>query len=214
MESIACARDGRTLTYYLEFILALDRKMKVVILIVLGMTAACAAFIFVSFWGGVTKTFPKAREWLRRLPKGPEIERSLAAFREFGRDKTFFLRVLPVSMAANFLCVILVLFLVWGFGLNAPFDALSLVVLVATCISSLPITPSGLGVRENLYVMFLAAPPISIKPAEGLLISLVGYSTSLFWSMIGGFVYLLVKKKEHLDEIKEETEAEEREQRG
>lgn len=192
-----------------EFLGASDPKIKLVIWIVLAMTAGCTGFIFISFWGGVTRTFPKARDWLRKLPKGAELERSIEAFREFGRDKTFFLRVLPVSMAANFLCVILVLLLVWGFGLTAPFDALSLVVLVSTCISSLPITPSGLGVRENLYVMLLAAPPISIRPAEGLLISLVGYSTSLFWSIIGGFVYMLVKDKEHLAEIKDETEKDE-----
>jgi uncharacterized protein (TIRG00374 family) len=191
----------------LDVLAAADSRMKLVIWIVLAMTAGCTIFILVSFWGGVTKTFPKARDWLRKLPKGVEVLRSIEAFREFGRDKTFFLRVLPISMAANFLCVILVLFLVWGFGLTAPFDALSLVVLVATCISSMPITPSGLGVRENLYVMFLAAPPINIKQAEGLLISLVGYSTSLVWSMVGGFVYMLVKKKEHLEEIKEETKA-------
>jgi glycosyltransferase 2 family protein len=192
----------------LDFVLVADRKVKLVIWIVLGMTAACTVFILVSFWGGVTRTIPKAREWLRKLPKGREIERSIEAFRTFGRDKTFFFRVLPVAMAANLLCVVLVLLLVHGFGLDVPFHMLSLIVMVATCISSLPITPSGLGVRENLYVMFLAAPPISIKPAEGLLISLVGYGTSLFWSMIGGFVYMLVKDKEHLTEIKEETEQE------
>lgn len=182
-----------------------DPRFWLVIWTVLAMTAACTLFILVSFWGGVSRRVPKAREWLRKLPKGAELERSIEAFREFGRDKTFFLRVLPVSMLANILCVVLVLFLVWGFGLNAPFGSLALAVLVATCISSLPITPSGLGVRENLYVMFLAAPPIGIKPAEGLLISLVGYSTSLFWSMIGGLVYMLVKDREHLTEIEEET---------
>ena len=189
----------------IDFLLIADKRLIAVIWIVIAMTAACSGFIVISFWGGVTKTFPRAREWMRKLPKGAELERSIEAFREFGRDKTFFLRVLPVSLAANGLCVVLVMFLVWGFGLTAPIDALALAVLVATCISSLPITPSGLGVRENLYVMFLAAAPIGIGPAEGLLISLVGYSTSLFWSMIGGLVYLVVRDKEHLKEIQEEA---------
>lgn len=192
----------------LDYIARADARIRLVIWVLVAMTLACAGFIFVSFWGGISRTIPRAREFLRKLPKGAELERSIEAFREFGRDRTFFLRVLPVAMGANFFCILLVQLLVWGFGLDAPFEALSLVVLTATCISSLPITPSGLGVRENLYVLLLAAPPINIPPAEGLLISLVGYGTSLFWSMIGGFVYMMVKDKEHLREIEQETKAE------
>ena len=47
-----------------------------------------------------------------------------------------------------------------------------------------------------------------IPHAEALLISLVGFSTSLFWSAVGGVVYLTVKKKEHLEEIEKETASE------
>ena len=42
---------------------------------------------------------------------------------------------------------------------------------------------------------------IGIPYAQALLISLVGFGTSLFWSAVGGFVYLTVKEKEHLAEI-------------
>jgi hypothetical protein len=35
------------------------------------------------------------------------------------------------------------------------------------------------------------------------LISLIGFGTSLFWSVIGGLVYVSVKDREHLDEIAE-----------
>jgi len=181
-------------------------KLQLVVWLIVGMTAACAGFIALSFWGGVSKGVPQARIWLRRLPKGEMLERSIEAFREFGRDRTFFLRVLPVSMLANLVCVAHFMALIRGFHLDAPLLAIAAVVPIVTCISTLPITPSGLGVRENLYVWFLAVPVIGLPHAEALLISLVGFGTSLFWSVVGGIVYLTVKRKQHLEEIEAETQ--------
>jgi glycosyltransferase 2 family protein len=188
-------------------LLTSNSRLTSVIWLVAGMTIACGGFILLSFWGGVSKGLPKARQWLRALPKGEMLERTLEAFREFGRDRYFLLRVLPISMLANLVCILHFGVLLWGFHLDASMLALAVIVPIVTCISTLPITPSGLGVRENLYVWMLSAPGVNIPPAEALLVSLVGYATSLFWSGVGGLVYALVKKKEHLEEIAEATEA-------
>jgi glycosyltransferase 2 family protein len=184
----------------LQFITATP-QIRMVTWIILLMTIGCAGFMVVAFWGGISKGVPRAREWLRKLPKGDVFERTLGAFREFGKDRWFILRVLPVSMIANVVCILHFLVLLWGFHLKVPVLALAVIVPIVTCISTLPITPSGLGVRENLYVLTLAAPGLDVPPAEALLVSLVGYATSLFWSAIGGFVYATVRKKEHLEEI-------------
>lgn len=189
-----------------DLIGALKSNLKPVIWLILAMTGGCAVFILLSFWGGVSKGVPRARQWLRKLPKGEMIERSLGAFREFGRDKTFFLRVLPVAMLANLVCIAHFMTLIWGFRLDAPILAIAAIVPIVTCISTLPITPSGLGVRENLYVWFLATHGIGIPYAEALLISLIGFGTSLFWSVLGGLVYVTVKDREHLAEIEQESE--------
>jgi uncharacterized protein (TIRG00374 family) len=180
-------------------------KLKTVAWLILAMTGGCAAFIVISFWGGVSKTFPQARTLLRRLPKGEMFEKAIDAFREFGRDRMFFPRVLPVAIFANLICVLHFETLLWGFQLHLPFIPLAAIVLIVTCISTLPITPSGLGVRENLYVWMLAVPGLNIPPAKALLVSLVGYATSLFWSAAGGAVYFSQREKEHLREIEDET---------
>ncbi len=187
--------------FNLDLLSTLNAKLKLVIWLILAMTAGCAAFIFISFWGGVSKGIPGARDWLRRLPKGDTLERSVEAFREFGRDKTFILRVLPISTLANLVCILHIMVLIWGFHLRAPLIPVAAIVPIVTCVSTLPITPSGLGVRENLYVSFLAIPAIQIPYAQALLISLVGFGTSLFWSAIGGVVYLTVREEEHLADI-------------
>jgi uncharacterized protein (TIRG00374 family) len=185
------------------FVAALRPELKAVIWLILAMTAGCAGFMFVAFWGGISRTFPRARHWLRKLPKGEMIERSIEAFREFGRDRTFFLRVLPISILGNVICILHFQVLIWAFHLDASIIKMAAIVPVVTCISTLPITPSGLGVRENLYVWFLAAKGIGIPYAEALLISLVAFGTSLLWSAVGGLVYLTVKNKEHLEEIEQ-----------
>lgn len=183
-------------------------KLHAVLYLIVAMTVGCAGFIFLSFWGGVSRGIPRAREWLRKLPKGEMLERSVEAFREFGRDKTFFLRVLPISILANVVCIFHFMTLIWGFHLQAPLLLIAAIVPIVTCISTLPITPSGLGVRENLYVWFLTSSAIGIPYAESLLISLIGFGTSLFWSAIGGLVYMTVRDKEHLQEIQRDSETE------
>ncbi|MGV3771537.1 MAG: lysylphosphatidylglycerol synthase transmembrane domain-containing protein [Verrucomicrobiales bacterium] len=183
------------------------RPLRILMWFIILMTIGCAGFMAVSFFGGVSKGVPKARLWLRKMPKGEMIERALEAFREFGRDRWFFVRILPVVILANVVCVIHFWSLIWGFKLQAPLITLAVVVPMVTTISTLPITPSGLGVRENLYVLMLATPEIGIPPAQALLISLVGYATSLFWSLIGGIVYLTRKNRDQLEAIAVESSA-------
>jgi uncharacterized protein (TIRG00374 family) len=189
-------------------LLGSHKSFEAVVAFILAMTVGCAGFLFVCFWGGVSKGIPNARYWLRKLPKGQILETSISAFREFGKDRTFFARVLPVSMFANLICILHFMTLIWGFHLTAPLLAIAVVVPIVTCISTLPITPSGLGVRENLYVLFLAAPSIGIPYAQALLISLIGFGTSLFWSAVGGVLYVTVKDREHLVEIEQASRLE------
>lgn len=183
-------------------------KLEVVVWTILAMTAGCAAFLLVAFRGGLSKRMPTARAWLRRMPKGELLESVLEAFREFGRNRGFFLRILPVVALGNVVIICHFLALMWGFNLRLPVLEISAVVPMVTSISSLPITPSGLGVRENLYVWMLGAKGIGIPAAEALLVSIIGFGTSLVWSVVGGIVYLTVRDQEHLGEITTQSKVE------
>ncbi len=182
-------------------------RLRLVVSLMLAMTCGCGIFLMIGFWGGVSRRVPKAREWLRRLPKGQSFERSLEAFREFGRDRGFFWRILPISTLLNAVLVIHFYVLTLGFHLNVPFLALAAIVPVVTSISALPITPSGLGVRENLYVWMLAVPLLAVPEGKALLLSLVGYAGSLFWSAVGGVVYLTLRQKQELAHLADGDQA-------
>jgi len=175
-------------------------------LLILVMLGGTTVVLGLAFWGGVSKRFPRARHYLRRIPKGEYLERSLDSCRRFGAEKGFLLKVVVLSVALNTVWVMQVTTL--AAGLDLPISPLPLFAIVPTvfCISALPITPSGLGVRENLFVIMLATLGVARKSALSL--SLLSYAASLFWSLFGGVVYAGLRDKEHLSEVRQETVAE------
>jgi len=176
-------------------------KLGACAVLILSMLVGCTAVLGVAFWGGLSKRFSKGRHWLRKLPKGELLERSLDSCRQFGRHRAFVLKSIAISMAVNAVCVLQVITLANGLGLTISPVALFVIVPIIICISALPITPSGIGVRENLFVLMLAAPEIDIPATSALSLSLLTYAGSLFWSVIGGAVYIGLKEKEHLEEV-------------
>ena len=76
---------------------------------------------------------------------------------------------------------------------------LLLIVPIILCISSLPITPNGLGVRENLFVLMLAV--IAVPSTAALSLSLLASAEGIFWSLIGGLVYMGLRENEPLSEV-------------
>jgi uncharacterized protein (TIRG00374 family) len=176
-----------------------NRRLKFLACFVIGMTICSGIAVALSFWGGISRGVPKARDWLRKLPKGELLERALEACRQYGRDRDFLFRTVLISLALNLVCVLHFISLTRGFHLRDSPVALSAIVPMVTSIATLPISPSGLGVRENLYVYML--PEIGIDPGQALLLSLIGYGGSLFWSAIGGIVYATQKEREHLADI-------------
>jgi uncharacterized protein (TIRG00374 family) len=176
-----------------------SRDLAVPALLILAMLAALTVVLGLAFWGGVSKGFPRAREYLRRLPKGEVLERSLDTCRQFGRQKTFLLKTIALSLFVNVVSVMQYAVLGQGLHLGIPFITLSFIVPIVLCASALPITPSGLGVRENLFVLMLAV--IGVPKTAALSVSLIASAQYLFWSLIGGLVYMGVREKDHLRDV-------------
>jgi hypothetical protein len=125
----------------------------------------------------------------------------LDSCRQFGKHKRFLLKTVAVSVVINTVWVLQIMVLAAGLGLNISPQALFVIVPVIFCISALPITPSGLGVRENLFVLMLAIAEIGVPKTSALSLSLLAYASSLCWSLVGGVVYLGLREKEHLEEV-------------
>jgi uncharacterized protein (TIRG00374 family) len=188
----------------LHFLLE-HRELSVVVWVVVAMLGGCGMFLVLAFWGGVSRAVPSARAWLRRLPKADLIEQAIEAFRHFGRDPAFLVRAFGVSVLLNLACVFQLMALGAGLGIEVPWLVWFVIVPTIICISALPITPSGLGVRENLYVLTLAGAGLQVPATQALAVSLLAYFGFLVWSLIGGVVYLSVRERRHLDEVARES---------
>jgi glycosyltransferase 2 family protein len=157
-----------------------------------------------SFRSGLSRRWPKARAWLRRLPKSDLLERALDAMRHFRDVRGFFLGTFAVSMLLNVFAVCQFWVLAHALQLAIAPSILFMLVPTIICISALPITPNGLGVRENLYVWTLAIPAIAAPATKALSLSLLAYAGSLAWSIIGGVVYVLFRSRHRLREVVQE----------
>lgn len=169
--------------------------------VIAAMFAGCAAVLFLALRGGVSRGLPQAREWLRRLPKGDFLERLRDSLKPFGNDRGFLLRSFAVSLLLCAMCVLHVQSLAWGLGLEISLRHLFAIVPMITCMVVIPLTPSGLGVRENLFVLMLAVPLIGVEHTAALSLSLLCTAGSLCWSVVGGLVYAGLRQKHHLDEL-------------
>jgi uncharacterized protein (TIRG00374 family) len=178
-----------------------DDRLEAVCGVILMMLTAGSAFLGVAFWSGLSRKLPSARHWLRKVPKGEALERSLDACRSFGRDRWFLGKALGISMLLNGACVVQFVTIAHGLELGVSTGVLAMMVPMVICIAALPITPSGLGVRENLFVQLLGIPLIAASPKLALALSLLAFAGSLAWSLVGGVVYLFLKQRQQLDEV-------------
>ena len=171
------------------------------------LTVGASLFAFLAFRGGLSRRWTGARLWLRKLPKGEWLERSLDNCREFGRQRWFVSRALALSMVLNFVCVLQFWVLARGLQMEASLRALCFVVPTVICIAAAPIVPGGLGLRENAFVDLLHRSPIGADATDALSLSLLAFAGSLFWSLIGGLVYMMFRQKHHLAEKELERES-------
>jgi len=186
-------------------VLRASRDIGVPAVFILAMFVGLTVVLAVAFWGGVSKGFPKARHYLRRLPKGDLLERALDSCRQFGKQKSFLLKTVAISLMVNVVWVVQIIVLGQGLGLTIPPMPLFVIVPIILCISALPLTPNGLGVRENLFVLMLAV--INVPKTAALSVSLIASAQGLFWSLIGGLIYMGRRQKEHLREVTQTSEA-------
>lgn len=67
-------------------------------------------------------------------------------------------------------------------------DYLSLGMTV-NVIAAIPVTPGGLGVRESAAVVYFGL--VGVSATRALPVSLLVYAISIFWSLVGGIVFLV-----------------------
>lgn len=168
------------------------RRYQLLAVVVGGMALVALAAVMVGFFTDLLAEGAPAGRVLRRLPRGESIARALAACRLFGRHRSYLAWAAFWSLVINLAIVGTFVALADGLGLELPMRVLWFVVPAVVCVAALPITPSGLGVREHLFVTLLAIAAFpGVRHGEALALALLGYTANLVWSAVGGVVYLV-----------------------
>ena len=122
--------------------------------------------------------------WLGRV-----VERiNLADYDVFWRERRRTTWVLGLSFLFQGINVLVVALVGLALGLRVPLLAYFFIVPMVDVISAIPVSISGLGVREGSYVFFLHM--FGVGTAQGLTFSLLLLAVIMISSLIGGGVYL------------------------
>jgi glycosyltransferase 2 family protein len=124
------------------------------------------------------------------FPFRSQLIEAADAYRLFARDKKSLSYALLLSLPTLFLFY--GTFYCAGRALGSPISFLDMITImpIVNAITGLPISLSGIGVRESLLEVLLKDLS-NLPPAIGVSISVIGYSYFVLFGVIGGIICLL-----------------------
>jgi len=134
------------------------------------------------------------------------IELSIA-YNLYARAWKSSLAALCVSFGVHICSFYLFYAAAMSLGAKIPILNFFSVMPIINTIASIPISVGGGGVREGLFKALLV-PLCGVNDIIAVDISLLGFAMTLFWSVVGGIIYLFYCPSEHakLSEIEHEVE--------
>ena len=146
------------------------------------------------FWKGFADKFPGLRAWLKKLPKYDMLERMVNAYRVYVSHPGVLAKTVLQSVGVHFLSMLAIVCVARGLNIiteNGLVDYF-LYLPIVNSLSAVPISFSGFGVREGMYVSMFAQ--VNMLPVQALSLSLLGYMATLVWSLVGGVFFLMHRK--------------------
>jgi uncharacterized protein (TIRG00374 family) len=159
-------------------------------LVLIGVTASILASA-----GPLLLQHQALRALIKKLPLVHRWTPLLAAYeqtaRAFGTNLIALVGSIPshVSMMAMGYC------LLRAMHLSPPLLAFCSILLMVNMLIALPVSISGFGVREGLFIMFFEL--LHIDRDHAFAFSLTFFAGNLLWSLIGGLFYLLYRHETH-----------------
>jgi glycosyltransferase 2 family protein len=130
----------------------------------------------------------------KRVPHHRIAELVVSGFRQHGRALRMTLGSFAAGVAVTLVLVAGGYCIARGIGLTVSYLQLLIIITVAICVTSLPISIGGHGVREGIFaLMFAAFGAIALERGgseNAILFSVLFFAVPLVWSLVGGILYL------------------------
>ncbi|MEI6490975.1 MAG: lysylphosphatidylglycerol synthase transmembrane domain-containing protein [Verrucomicrobiota bacterium] len=146
-------------------------------------------FIFAAWIVDRLNLTSKLPHW---LPMHDKIVEAAAAFSQYAKAGGAVGRAFLLSIPAHLLFFSSFFFASKAFSAGLSLISIYCVMPVVSTVTALPISLGGAGVREGLFITLLGA--LYQTPKEiAMSISISGFLMVVFWSLVGGLVYLLYR---------------------
>jgi len=143
---------------------------------------------------GFADKVPGLRPLLRRLPKYDMLQRMVEAYRVYASHPAVLVKAMAISIPIHFFSMLSIWCIGCGLGeQHASFTDYFLYLPIINSVTAVPITISGFGVREGMYVKMFHE--VGVAGPVALVMSLLGYLALLFWSIVGGGFFLTHRKE-------------------
>jgi glycosyltransferase 2 family protein len=160
----------------------------------LAVVLGTVAVTFLGLWKGFADKVPGLRAWLQKLPKHDMLLRMIQAYRAYATHWQVLLKTVTVSVGVHGFSMLAIVCIGKGLGITqATLVDYFLYLPIVNSISAVPITISGFGLREGMYVKMFSS--VGVPAAQALAMSLLGYLVVLFWSIVGAGFYLVHRKE-------------------
>lgn len=161
------------------------------LIVVFGlMVAGSVALLFTPFH----RAPAQLQALWRRVPHHRIAELVVSGFRQHGRALGMTLGSAAAGIAVTLVIVAGGYCIARGIGLTVGYLQLLIIITVAICVTSLPISIGGHGVREGIFVLMFAAFGVVELERGGsenaILFSVLFFAIPLVWSVVGGILYL------------------------
>ena len=175
-----------------SLLLSFPQKLNVILIIGcinLGLWALLFAFLNNKVFTRVHLFFEN-RKNNKKIGKVLDfIDRTYFSIAHFPYKKSFFISTSLILLYQ--LATVFVVFLVFkAFDVNLPFSQHLAFYPIIAILSAIPVTISGLGLRESFFVYFYSL--VGVAPEVAVTVSLVNYCVQVvLYASIGGVVYLI-----------------------
>ena len=171
-----------------------DKRLRVFTVFTLAVVVGVVGVTALSFWRGVADKLPGMRAKLEKLPKYDTMRRLIEACRAYATHPQVLAKTMVVSFCVHFFSMLSIVCVGQGLGItSATFADYFLYLPIVNCVTAVPISIAGLGVREGMYVAMFGRVGVAASTAVAL--SLLGYLAALFWSLVGAIFYLTHRKE-------------------
>lgn len=185
-----------TLPWQIRFLMQREETQSIVyaLIVVFVIISGLALFLFFIPFHRLPLLFHQVWE---KIPRRDILESFLVGFREHGRSRRLTFEAMVCSVVASFFVFTAGYCISLAIHLEATYIQMVTVLAFVVCITSLPISVGGHGIREGVFVLMFAIYGIinidnttSMGQEPAILFSIIFFTLFLGWSLLGGLVYL------------------------